>query len=84
MLTVLCRSNNTLCDGDTSGSGGYLALFIIGRLLMGVGATPLYTSGVTFMDDCLKKSTFSLFVGMLTFNEININIGFTVRIFPFK
>ena len=61
------RSNITLCETETSGSGGYLALFIIGRLLMGVGATPLYTSGVTFMDDCLKKASFSLYVGMTLF-----------------
>ena len=64
---LLCkdRSNSTLCvTHQPSGYGAYLTLFIIGRLLMGVGATPLYTSGVTFMDDCVEKSTFSLHVGM--------------------
>ena len=41
----------------------FLAIFIIGRLIQGFGATPLYTLGVTYLDDCTDKPTFSLYVG---------------------
>ena len=63
----LCRdrSNETQCQTDPSDSSlsGYLGVFIVARLLMGVGATPLYTMGVTYMDDIVKRDSFSMYVG---------------------
>ena len=52
------------CD-ETSDSdlSNYLWVFIAGRVLHGVGAVPLYTICVTYLDDCVSKETFSLYIG---------------------
>ncbi len=60
------RRNATLCDAaaaDASDLSAYLWVFIAGRVLHGVGAVPLYTVCVTFLDDCVSKETFSLYIG---------------------
>ena len=47
-------------DSDLS---NYLWVFIAGRVLHGIGAVPLYTICVTYLDDCVSKETFSLYIG---------------------
>jgi MFS family permease len=71
----LCRpfdSNSTTaasCDtqaGDKSQESlsYYLPMFIIGRMLIGIGATPIVSLGVTFMDDCCTKERFATYSGI--------------------
>ena len=74
----LCFGNTTECvtsvsssgsisgSDSISGSGGYLAVFILARILHGIGATPIYTLGVTFMDDVTTKSGSSLAISKYT------------------
>ena len=64
----LCRdrlNDTSVCDDTTStvSYSNYLPLFVFARLLHGIGATPIYLLGVTFMDDCVTKERFSLYVG---------------------
>ena len=41
----------------------YMWLFLIGQLLHGAGASPLYTLGVTFIDENVSKKMSSVYLG---------------------
>lgn len=53
------------CDetSDEEDLSLYLWVFIAGRVLHGIGAVPLYTVCVTFLDDTVTKETFSFYIG---------------------
>ena len=53
------------CPEEEGGSSltAYIGMFVVARLLHGLGAVPLYTICVTFMDDCVTKEQFSFFIG---------------------
>ena len=60
------NSNVTISTADCSGDGllsKYKYMFICGQLLHGMGASPLYTLGVSYLDDNLLPATTSLYVG---------------------
>ena len=61
----ICLTNGTRPEGGDNKEkmSGYLAVFIIGRVLHGIGAVPLYTIAVTYMDDGVSKESFSLYIG---------------------
>ena len=66
----LCRTNGTgpnPCDDEEGGVGEslayYLPVFIVARLFMGMGSTPIMTVGVTYMDDCSTKEKFATYSG---------------------
>ena len=66
----LCDAGrNSSCTGNEGGDAresslsAYLGVFIIGRVLHGLGAVPLYTIAVTFMDDTVSKEQFSFYIG---------------------
>ena len=44
-------------------SSVYLWLFLLGQLLHGAGAAPLYTLGVTFIDENVSKKMSSVYLG---------------------
>ncbi|XP_020709154.2 solute carrier organic anion transporter family member 4A1 [Athalia rosae] len=61
----------TTCDSSTSeqrdleaSSGLYLAIFLIAQLLHGAGAAPLYTLGVTYLDENVSKKMSSVYLGI--------------------
>nr|XP_054366161.1 solute carrier organic anion transporter family member 4A1 isoform X2 [Mirounga angustirostris] len=52
-----CRANRSVACGDSaSGLAGYRLVFMLSQFLHGVGATPLYTLGVTYLDENVKSS----------------------------
>ncbi|XP_032243655.1 solute carrier organic anion transporter family member 4A1 [Phoca vitulina] len=52
-----CRANRSVaCRDSASGLAGYRLVFMLGQFLHGVGATPLYTLGVTYLDENVKSS----------------------------
>ncbi len=71
---------NRCTDSLQSGSShhSYLALFIIARLLHGFAAQPLFTWGVTYLDDILPNKTFSFYVGKLFIVFVNKTFLFNV------
>lgn len=50
---------------DTS-LNSYKYVFYLGQLLHGIGASPLYTIGVAFIDDNVRPKLVSVYVGKLT------------------
>ncbi|XP_039261491.2 solute carrier organic anion transporter family member 4C1-like [Styela clava] len=51
-------------DGDEENLHAFLYVLILGQLLHGTGATPLYTLGYAFMEDSVKKEEASMYLGL--------------------
>ncbi|XP_022453162.1 solute carrier organic anion transporter family member 4A1 isoform X2 [Delphinapterus leucas] len=60
-----CRANHsTTCRGHASGLSSYQLVFMLGQFLHGVGATPLYTLGVTYLDENVKSSYSPVYIAI--------------------
>ncbi|XP_071441843.1 solute carrier organic anion transporter family member 4A1 [Hetaerina americana] len=78
MNTYLCSGTNaigqdTKCSDPNSDLSqaskfSHLSLwfwiFFLGQILHGVGSSPLYTLGVTFIDECVSKKMSSVYLGI--------------------
>ncbi|CAK1601566.1 unnamed protein product [Parnassius mnemosyne] len=66
----LCIPNRTIsmnhCDSDSTSEGGAWAVgvFVFAQLLHGAGATPLFTLGVTYIDENVSKKMSSVYLGV--------------------
>ncbi|OCT62430.1 solute carrier organic anion transporter family member 4A1 [Xenopus laevis] len=60
-----CHSNHTqqLTESFFSLSN-YRFVFMLGQFLHGIGATPLYTLGVTYLDENVKSSNSPVYIGI--------------------
>lgn len=63
--TGLCSGNHSSPCQDEEGGGlsGYRFVFMLGQFLHGVGATPLYTLGVTYLDENVKSNYAPVYIG---------------------
>ncbi|KAG7251432.1 hypothetical protein CRUP_008891 [Coryphaenoides rupestris] len=64
--TGMCGVNRTSpCHNkESEGLSSYRFVFMLGQFLHGVGATPLYTLGVTFLDENVKSSEAPVYIGI--------------------
>lgn len=58
-----CQANGSHVECTDSGLSSYRLVFMLGQLLHGVGATPLYTLGVTYLDENVKSSYSPIYIG---------------------
>ncbi|XP_056130821.1 solute carrier organic anion transporter family member 4A1 [Lampris incognitus] len=64
--TGMCSANRTSPCHDKEGGGlsSYRFVFMLGQFLHGVGATPLYTLGVTYLDENVKSNYAPVYIGI--------------------
>ncbi|XP_074538548.1 solute carrier organic anion transporter family member 4A1 [Halichoeres trimaculatus] len=62
----LCSANRSMPCRDQEGAGlsSYRFVFMLGQFLHGVGATPLYTLGVTYLDENVKSNYAPVYIGI--------------------
>ncbi|KAM9296206.1 solute carrier organic anion transporter family member 4A1 [Gastrophryne carolinensis] len=63
--TGYCLSNQTDHDIESASKLSYYRyVFMLGQFLHGIGATPLYTLGVTYLDENVKSSYSPVYIGI--------------------
>uniref|UniRef100_A0A8C6X170 Solute carrier organic anion transporter family member n=1 Tax=Naja naja TaxID=35670 RepID=A0A8C6X170_NAJNA len=59
-----CSSNQSAwCSESVSTLSNYQFVFMLGQFLHGIGATPLYTLGVTYLDENVKSNYSPVYIG---------------------
>lgn len=61
-----CHINGSSAFCDDHGSESlsyYLPVFIFARVLTGIGAAPIYSAGINYMDDCSTREKFAMYSG---------------------
>jgi Organic Anion Transporter Polypeptide (OATP) family len=63
-----CASGNLsscVAEGDGESLSEYLPIFLIARMLIGMGSTPIITVGVNYIDEFSTKEKFARYCGTI-------------------
>ncbi|XP_076083885.1 solute carrier organic anion transporter family member 4A1-like isoform X3 [Mytilus galloprovincialis] len=63
-LCHLSNNRSTECDNKIDSLSSYKWVFYLGQFLHGAGAAPLYTLGVTYLDENLPLRSSSMYIGI--------------------
>ena len=67
-VSYLCNANSTSlkpeCSGEEVGNRGAYAMLTLGSILIGLGASPVYTAGTTFCDEVFPPNKVSIYFGI--------------------
>lgn len=79
----LCAANRTITSCQTNapveGGAWAVAIFVFAQLLHGAGATPLFTLGVTYIDENVSKKMSSVYLGVYyTMAVVGPALGYVV------
>lgn len=55
--------HSSTCIEGSDSNGLPVFIFMIAQLLIGCGASPLFTLGTTYIDDHVKKDSASMYIG---------------------
>lgn len=73
------RNDTSICSDTEEDLTKYYPFFITGQVLHGLGAAPLYTLGVTYMDENVPPHLTSIFIGIFqAVGTLGPAIGFLV------
>ena len=72
---TLDRSCEEYGKGQAGGVSPHLVVFLIARVFQGLGATPLITCGVIYVDDCMSKEDFSFYICKYVYMCTSSRIG---------
>ncbi len=69
------RNSSDICElgAESSSLSHYFWVFVFAQFLHGLGAAPLYTLGITYIDENVKPKMTSLYIGKFNFNKRKIN-----------
>lgn len=69
-----CSANQSVvCSDRASGLSNYQLVFMLGQFLHGMGATPLYTLGVTYLDENVKSSYSPIYIGEWVGGQVGVS-----------
>ncbi|XP_070533589.1 solute carrier organic anion transporter family member 4C1-like [Ptychodera flava] len=72
---VLCRrqenaTSSTDCDEDFENVSYYFIIFILAQVLHGIGASPIYTVGIAYVDENVSHDRSAWYMGVLNASSI--------------
>ncbi|XP_046675029.1 solute carrier organic anion transporter family member 4A1 [Homalodisca vitripennis] len=80
--TTLCRGSHAkdICQGvKESKLSIFMWVFFVGNLFHGAGASPLYTLGVTYIDESVVKKKTGIYIGLYyTAATVGVAVGYIV------
>lgn len=65
------------CNEGRSSNALYILIFMLSQVLIGVGGSPIFTLGTTYIDDHVKKESSSMYIGcMYSMVAFGLVLGF--------
>eukprot|EP00106_Octopus_bimaculoides_P015784 XP_014783226.1 PREDICTED: solute carrier organic anion transporter family member 4A1-like [Octopus bimaculoides] len=78
-FTGLCSNKTNLSAASDTDTSNLLYVFLLGRLIHGIGCSILHTLGISCVDDCVDPKNAPMYMGiMLCFGTLGPAFGFLI------